>query len=364
MMGRMTSLFLLFGWLCWGAVGCDEAKTPSVAMSSGGTTTGGASQTGGMAPVAGSLTKAGTPSMTGGIITPAGMPTAGESPSGGGLTAAGEAAAMGGMNSGGSMTNSDTGGIASGGRADPGGELTGGAGSGGAIMAGTPIVPAGGIPAIGGGAPAGGSIALPQAQEQQPPEWPRGSSMYAERVDPRAVQLAWSHAIDNIGVETYLVYQADIIVARVPVRQNNYAVSGLLEGAQYTFGVVAEDAAGNRSNMLVLTLQTQDRNPPIWADNALLRAVDVMESSATLTWAAAQDNVSVARYRLLLNDRIVLETAATTARLDMLSPLTDYRAQVIAIDGSNNPSVNNPTIQFTTIDSLRINSQNLGRDIA
>ena len=156
--------------------------------------------------------------------------------------------------------------------------------------------------------------------------------------------------MDDSAIATYLVYQADIVIARVPARQTTYVASGLIEGAQYTFGVVAEDTAGNRSPQLSLTLQTRDQSPPIWTDNAVLRAVDVTETHATLTWPEAQDNAAVARYRVILDDRIALETAATTAQLQNLSALTTYRAQVVAIDGSNHPSVRNPTVQFTTID--------------
>ena len=140
----------------------------------------------------------------------------------------------------------------------------------------------------------------------------------------------------------------DIVIARVPARQTTYVASGLIEGAQYTFGVVAEDTAGNRSPQLSLTLQTRDQSPPIWTDNAVLRAVDVTETHATLTWPEAQ-TMRRRSLRVILDDRIALETAATTAQLQIFR-----RSPRIAPKSSPSMALIihrfETLIQFTTID--------------
>jgi chitodextrinase len=57
--------------------------------------------------------------------------------------------------------------------------------------------------------------------------------------------LAWSGSTDNVGVAGYDVY---LDGARVTtLADTTYSVSGLSCGTSYTFGVVAVDAAGNRS---------------------------------------------------------------------------------------------------------------------
>ena len=109
--------------------------------------------------------------------------------------------------------------------------------------------------------------------DDQAPTWPSGATVFAENIQSREALLAWSHAIDNQGVSLYKIYQMGTEVAQIPGNQSTYTATALLEGLSYTYGVVAEDEAGNRSEMLTLTFMTTDQSPPTWSDNAFLRAV-------------------------------------------------------------------------------------------
>ena len=325
------------------AIGCDEKDSRLAMGSSAGQpeavagaataeeSSGGVSTARPQAPTSGVAAGAASSASAGQTNGDKAMPSAS---SGGENTTRSSAAPGGQATSGGAP---DTGGLdTSGGAPDIGGSDVGNMAPLGGTMADTPI---------------GGTNVVQVPMDEQAPQWPQGAAMYAERIDPREIQLAWSHAVDNVEVTTYVLYQDEAIIARLPAQQSMYIASGLLVGARYTFGVVAEDAAGNRSDKMTLVLSTADAEPPVWTDNAVLRAVDITETTAMLSWPPAQDNVAVARYRISLNGRIVLETAETTALLQQLMPLTPYEAEVIAIDGSGNRSANPPTTQFTTIDT-------------
>ena len=86
--------------------------------------------------------------------------------------------------------------------------------------------------------------------DTEAPTWPSGATVFAENIQSREALLAWSHAIDNQGVSQYTIYQMGAEVAQVPGNQTSYTAAALLEGLSYTYGVIAEDEAGNRSEML------------------------------------------------------------------------------------------------------------------
>ena len=94
--------------------------------------------------------------------------------------------------------------------------------------------------------------------DDQAPTWPSGATVFAENIQSREALLAWSHALDNRGVSFYRVYQMGSQVAQVPGNQSSYTTTALQEGLSYTYGVVAEDEAGNRSEMLSFTFMTTD----------------------------------------------------------------------------------------------------------
>ena len=71
--------------------------------------------------------------------------------------------------------------------------------------------------------------------------------------------LSWSASSDDVGVVGYGLYVGGLRIATTT--QTSYAFSGLSCGSNYTFGVDAYDAAGNRSpvaTMIVTTSSLRD----------------------------------------------------------------------------------------------------------
>jgi chitodextrinase len=65
-----------------------------------------------------------------------------------------------------------------------------------------------------------------------------------------SVSLSWTPATDNVGVAGYSLYVGGTAVGTT--QQTSYTFSSLTCGTQYSFGVEAFDAAGNRSSRLTV----------------------------------------------------------------------------------------------------------------
>jgi hypothetical protein len=81
------------------------------------------------------------------------------------------------------------------------------------------------------------------------------------------VLLSWPAATDNVAVSRYRIYINTIVTQfeNGPEAGVNVVVSGLTNGTTYTFGVAAEDAAGNIANPITALgtpAATPDTTPP------------------------------------------------------------------------------------------------------
>jgi len=75
------------------------------------------------------------------------------------------------------------------------------------------------------------------------------------------VSLAWSASSDNIGVAGYDIYVDNVL--KTTVSTNSGTVTGLTQGTEYSFYVVAKDAAGNRSgNSNTIVVRTSGPGNP------------------------------------------------------------------------------------------------------
>lgn len=73
----------------------------------------------------------------------------------------------------------------------------------------------------------------------------------------RAVELSWTASNDNVGVIGYDVFANGKKINSNLIDGTNYIVRGLVPETEYTFTVVAMDAAGNKSKPGSLTLTTE-----------------------------------------------------------------------------------------------------------
>ena len=110
-----------------------------------------------------------------------------------------------------------------------------------------------------------------------------------------SIALSWSPSTDDAGTVGYGVYRGG---SRVSTTAGTTGiVTGLTCGTNYTLGVDAYDAAGNRSTqaiVMVATLGCADTQAPSAPTG--LTASGVTQTALTLGWTASTDNVGVTGY--------------------------------------------------------------------
>ena len=154
-----------------------------------------------------------------------------------------------------------------------------------------------------------------------------------------SIALSWSASTDNIGVTGYDLY-VDGTKASTGVQPN--AIAGSLAcGRNYTLGVVAFDASGNRSvqsTVMVATTDCADTTPP--SAPAAQRLVSATQTSITMGWSASTDNVGVTGYDVYRNGTKIATTgsSATSYTYTALTCNTTYTLGLVAFDAAGNRS--------------------------
>ncbi|SHG95556.1 glycosyl hydrolase family 18 protein [Streptoalloteichus hindustanus] len=166
------------------------------------------------------------------------------------------------------------------------------------------------------------------------------------------VSLAWDASTPgSLPVASYEVYNGSAQAASVT--GTSATISGLTANTAYTFTVKAKDTKGTLSAAsAALTVTTNnpadDTEPPTAPAN--LRSTGVDASSVTLAWNASTDNRGVAGYDVYLGSTLRTTVAGTTAKVDGLSPSTDYTFTVRARDLYDNVSGPSNTVNARTSD--------------
>ena len=111
--------------------------------------------------------------------------------------------------------------------------------------------------------------------------------------------------------------------------------------ANYTLGVVAFDASGNRSaqsTVMVATTDCPDTTPP--GAPAAQRLVGATQTSLTMGWSASTDNVGVTGYDVYRNGTKIATTgsSATSYTYTALTCNTTYTVGLVAFDAAGNRS--------------------------
>ena len=108
------------------------------------------------------------------------------------------------------------------------------------------------------------------------------TAIVASDITNNSITLTWNASTDNIGVIAYQIYQDTNIVGSVT--GTNYTVSSLVANTNYTFEVVAVDAAGNSSeNNETIAVTTLDEvvTPPVTGDAIVFQG---FENTTNDTW--------------------------------------------------------------------------------
>ena len=178
--------------------------------------------------------------------------------------------------------------------------------------------------------------------DTSPPSAPASLSQTA--VSDSTATLSWSASTDDVGVVGYGLYVGGIRIDTIT--QTSYTFSGLSCASNYTLGVDAYDAAGNRSSVstLIVTTSACATTPPPGGDTspptapAGLAQTAVSDSTATLSWSASTDDVGVAGYGVYVGGVRIATSSQTSYAFSGLSCASNYTLGVDAYDAAGNRS--------------------------
>ncbi|MFC4808170.1 fibronectin type III domain-containing protein [Paenibacillus sp. GCM10023250] len=110
-----------------------------------------------------------------------------------------------------------------------------------------------------------------QVADPEAPRWPEYDVLTATDVTANSVRLNWQPATDDSGVDQYLVYQDQTLLAAVSHDAIHYDVKGLSPATAYLFALVAVDGDGNESVKQLETVTTAADTPVSEAETLLYR---------------------------------------------------------------------------------------------
>ncbi len=168
------------------------------------------------------------------------------------------------------------------------------------------------------------------------------------------IDLNWTESTDNVGVTGYEVYQGDVMIATVEGAR--YQAIGLTAGTEYSFKVLAMDAAGNKSRFSntvtasTLPDDTVDTEAP--TNPTELVASNIKQTSLSLTWMASADNVGVTGYSVYQGTAMIGTAGGTETSFNVsgLIASTTYQFTVKAMDAAGNMSESSNVASATTKD--------------
>ena len=152
-----------------------------------------------------------------------------------------------------------------------------------------------------------------------------------------SIGLGWSASSDNVGVASYGLYKAGVLVSTSTTTSGVF--SGLACNTNHTLAVDAVDAAGNRSaktTLMVATTACPDTTAPSAPTG--LSVSGATQTGLTLGWSAATDNVAVTGYDLYRQGTKVGSATGTSYVFGNLSCGTSYSLGVVAFDAAGNRS--------------------------
>lgn len=161
----------------------------------------------------------------------------------------------------------------------------------------------------------------------------------------QSVTLSWVASTDNIGIDSYEVYNAatnaliNSITANISDVTLSSTYNNLIPDSIYSFYVVAKDLSGNKSaNSNIVSITTD----PVPTPTDLLGYVN--DDKIDLTWTG---DISVAEYQVFLNNILIGTTTDTNYEFSPAVPGTTYSFFLKAKDSANYLSLPTNTIQFT-----------------
>jgi chitodextrinase len=162
------------------------------------------------------------------------------------------------------------------------------------------------------------------------------------------VNLTWTASTDNVGVAGYWVIRNGVTIASTA--NNSYSDTTVQPNTNYTYQIVAYDAAGNYSaptNPISVTTPSAPDDTPPSAPTNLVASV-VSSSQINLSWTASKDNIGVIGYDVYRNSTKITTVTTTSFGDTGLSASTTYSYFVKARNAAGNVSAASNTASAAT----------------
>lgn len=172
---------------------------------------------------------------------------------------------------------------------------------------------------------------------------PDAPVLTANNVFPNQAVLSWTWPNDNVGVARFVLSRDGAVLSTTT--SSIYSDTGLTDGKNYNYVVDAYDAQNNHTTSQPLPVTTPDVTPPTAATS--FTATILSNTSASLAWEGAADNVAVTSYVLYRGANgaspVPIASVAASPYIDgTLKSATSYCYYVVARDAvflSSPPSV-------------------------
>ena len=194
----------------------------------------------------------------------------------------------------------------------------------------------------------------------QSPTWSVGAGLALGAVAPTQVDVSWPAAKDDVAIAGYLIFIDGVQTGDFPADTRATQLNALQPAQMILIELMAYDPAGNEGERLRLSVQTPDGGPPVWPVSTLQWTADL--NRMTLTWPAAEDDVEVIGYRVIVDGVIKLETPALNALIEGLEPGHSYEVRIDAGDAAGHWSEDGPADVVRTPERAYEGFRRLSRD--
>jgi chitodextrinase len=179
------------------------------------------------------------------------------------------------------------------------------------------------------------------SEDTEAPSVPRNLALTGRTSE--SLSLAWDPSTDNYSINGYKIYLDGTAIPDLLPSDTTVTVSGLVQSSRYTFKITAIDNKGNESGFSnEVTTRTVDIEKPGSPQNVHITAAT--DSTISLAWDAATDNVGVVVYYVYVGGALFDSTATTGIILTGLSAGEKYSINIGALDAEGNKSRNSPPL--------------------
>lgn len=191
------------------------------------------------------------------------------------------------------------------------------------------------------------------AADNAAPIWLPADALTFSDITSDNLQVSWPAASDNYKVKEYKIYLNGSseplgVVAGEDIP--TFTVTGLAGETAYNIAVKAIDFSGNTGELAGSVTTGPDTSSPVWPAGSSLKARDIRDTSVTLYWDAAADNVGVTQYTVYRDGEqlLTINGNTTEAAVSGLNGATKYTFAVEAEDLKGNKTTDKLSLEQWT----------------